>query len=55
LYANKRPGEPLDPVVKEFLMFILSIEGQKAVQDDMIFLPLSVDVTEHLRKQLQFL
>jgi len=55
LYANKRPGQPLDPVVKEFLMFILSIEGQKAVQDDMIFLPLSVDVTEHLRKQLQFL
>jgi len=52
LYTNKKPGQPLDPVIKEFLNFILSYEGQKAVQDDMIFLPLPVGVVTQLRKQL---
>jgi phosphate transport system substrate-binding protein len=52
LYTHKKPGQPLDPVIKEFLNFILSYEGQKAVQDDMIFLPLPLRVVKQLRKQL---
>jgi len=52
LYANKKPDVPLDPVIKEFLTFVLSYEGQKAVEDDMIFLPLSVSVADRLRRQL---
>jgi len=52
LYTNKRPGQDLDPTIKEFLNFILSYEGQKAVEDDMIFLPLPMRVVTQLRAQL---
>lgn len=52
LYANKTPGKPLNPLIKEFLNYLLSYEGQKAVQDDMIFLPLPLNVVKNLRKQL---
>jgi len=55
LYANKKPEAPLDPVVKEFLLFILSEEGQRAVQDDMIFYPLDTVVVNELRKQLSYI
>jgi len=53
LYTHKRPGQPLDPIVKEFMSFILSYEGQKAVQDDMIFLPLPTAVVMQLRQQMK--
>jgi len=52
LYANKVPGKPLNPVILEFLNYVLSNEGQKAVQDDMIFLPLPLSVVRQLRSQL---
>ena len=31
IYINKTPGKPLDPLVREFLRFVLSREGQEAV------------------------
>lgn len=37
---NKRPGEPLNPVLSEFVRFILSREGQQVVLDQAIYLPL---------------
>jgi phosphate transport system substrate-binding protein len=37
---NKVPAKPLDPVIEEFMRFILSREGQQAVLDQAIFLPL---------------
>ena len=40
LYANRPPGEPLDPKLKEFVKYILGREGQQAVVEDGIFLPL---------------
>jgi phosphate transport system substrate-binding protein len=40
LYINKAPGKPLDPLVKEFLKFIYSKEGQMIVSKDGFF-PLS--------------
>jgi len=52
LYANKAPGEKLNPVILEFLSYILSWEGQTAVQDDMIFLPLPVNTVLNIRAQL---
>jgi len=51
-YAHKKPNQPLDPVVLEFLNYILSYEGQKDVQDDMVFLPLPASVVVQLREQL---
>jgi phosphate transport system substrate-binding protein len=38
--TNKEPGKPLNPVLEEFVRFILSREGQQIVLDLAIFLPL---------------
>lgn len=40
---NRSPGQPINPVLGEFLRFILSREGQRIVQDQGIFLPLRAD------------
>ena len=39
VYVNRAPGKPLDPLVREFLKFVLSREGQEIVVKDG-FLPL---------------
>jgi phosphate transport system substrate-binding protein len=38
--VNREPGKPLSPVLREFLRYALSREGQQAVVDDAIFTPL---------------
>ncbi len=38
--VNKAPGKPLDPVLKEFIRFIASREGQQVILDQAIFIPL---------------
>src|SRR6266851_4283556 len=48
-YINREPGKPLDPKVKEFLRYVLSREGQDAVQRDAKYLPLTA---ETVRAQL---
>jgi len=40
VYANRVPGRPLDPKLREFVSYILSEQGQQAVVQDGIFLPL---------------
>ena len=40
VYVNRAPGKPLEPLVREFLGFVLSREGQKIVIKDG-YLPLS--------------
>jgi phosphate transport system substrate-binding protein len=37
---NKAPGKPLNPALEEFLRFILSRQGQQAILDEKIFVPL---------------
>lgn len=50
VYINKKPGQPLDPLVREFVKFILSKEGQEVVvKDGFVPLPMSV-VQEELKK-----
>lgn len=34
VYVNQKPGQPLDPLVKEFLKYVLSKEGQEVVVKD---------------------
>ena len=43
IYVNKAPNKPLDPLVREFVKFILSQEGQQIVVKDG-FLPLKASV-----------
>jgi len=50
-YLNRKPGQPVDPKLKEFLRYTLSREGQAEVMRDGKFLPLTADlVREQLRK-----
>jgi phosphate transport system substrate-binding protein len=50
IYVNRKPGLPLDPLMSEFLRFILSREGQSLVsKDGYLPLPPSIDAHE-LRK-----
>jgi phosphate transport system substrate-binding protein len=45
VYVNKKPGAPLDPLVAEFLKFVLSKDGQEIVVKDGFF-PLPPPVVE---------
>jgi len=50
IYINKKPGQPLDPLVCEFVRFILSKEGQEIVlKDGYLSLPASI-VEKELKK-----
>jgi phosphate transport system substrate-binding protein len=40
MFANKEPGKPMNPLVRELIRYALSREGQQAVVDDAIFTPL---------------
>jgi phosphate transport system substrate-binding protein len=40
-FIDRPPGTPVDPKVKEFLKYLLSREGQEAVNEDGRYLPLS--------------
>ena len=47
IYVNRTPGHPLTPLLKEFLRFVLSRQGQSLVSKDQYLpLPPSVDAQE---------
>ena len=48
-YVKRQKGQPIDPKVKEFLRYVLSREGQAAIQADGKYLPLT---PESAREQL---
>ena len=52
LYINKAPNRPLDPLVREFCLFILSKEGQQVVVKDG-YLPLPAKVVNKTRALIQ--
>jgi phosphate transport system substrate-binding protein len=43
VYVNKKPNEPVDPLIREFLKFVLSRAGQEVVLKDG-YLPISAAV-----------
>jgi phosphate transport system substrate-binding protein len=51
-YVNRMPGKEIDPVQKEFLRFVLSRQGQEAVQKDGKYLPLTADIVRAQLKKL---
>ena len=53
LYINRKPGQPVDPKVREFITYVLSREGQNEVQRDGKFLPLTATVAAAQRQKLQ--
>jgi len=47
VYVNKAPNKPLDPLIGEFLRYVLSREGQEiVVKDGFIPLPAAIDAEE---------
>ena len=51
IYLNRPPGQPLAPRLKEFIAYILSREGQQAVVEDGMYIPLPADaVAVELKK-----
>lgn len=52
-YTTVLPGQKMDPMVKEFLRFILSQEGQAEVQRDGKYLPLNADMVREQLKKLE--
>ena len=50
-YFKRERGKPVDPKIAEFLRYVLSRDGQQALQADGKYLPLTPDVAaEQLRK-----
>jgi phosphate transport system substrate-binding protein len=52
IYVNRPPGRALDPLVKEFLTFVLSRQGQALVARDH-YLPLTAAAAAEERAKLQ--
>jgi phosphate transport system substrate-binding protein len=52
VYVNKAPNKPLDPMVREYLKFILSQEGQQTVVKDG-FLPVTAKTAQEELSKLQ--
>ncbi len=51
LYVDRPPGTPLEPRIGEFLRYVLSLEGQRGVEQEGLFLPLPARlVAQELRK-----
>ena len=50
VYVNRAPGKPLDPVVREFLKFVFSKEGQEIVLKDGYYPLPAMIVKEELAK-----
>jgi phosphate transport system substrate-binding protein len=52
-YLDRKPGQPVDPKLKEFLRFVLSRQGQEAIVKDGKFLPLTKEAVEEQLKKLE--
>lgn len=50
--VNRPPGTPLDQKVSEFLKYVLSIDGQRAVEKEGIFMPLPARIVRQERTRL---
>jgi phosphate transport system substrate-binding protein len=51
-YTNVKPGTQMNPLVKEFIRFVLSQEGQAEVMRDGKYLPLTAEVVREQLKKL---
>ncbi len=52
-YVNRTPDAPLDSKVREFLDYVLSPEGQRAVSAPLAFLPLDAEAARLRRESLK--
>ncbi|HEV2485184.1 MAG TPA: substrate-binding domain-containing protein [Terracidiphilus sp.] len=53
IYVDRPPNAPLAPPVREFLRYVLSLEGQRAVEQEGIFMPLPPRIAAEQRTRLE--
>ena len=53
IYVDRPPNALLAPSVREFLYYILSLEGQSAVEQEGIFMPLPTHIAAEQRAKLE--
>ena len=53
IYVNQSPGKPLDPALREFFLYILSLDGQRAVEREGISMPLPAAIAAEQRAELK--
>jgi len=53
IFINRAPGTPIDPKIREYLLYVLSREGQEAVIRDGGYLPLNGVVAMEERRKLE--
>jgi phosphate transport system substrate-binding protein len=51
-YIDKAPGRPLDPMVREFMRFVLSRDGQEIMARVGYYYPLTASYLEEQRQKL---
>lgn len=52
IFINREPGKPINPVLREFIRYALSRQGQQAVVEDRIFTPLPAALDAKERAKL---
>jgi phosphate transport system substrate-binding protein len=52
-YINRKPGQPVEPKVREFLAYTLSQEGQREVARDAHYTPLNAELVKAALKSLE--
>jgi phosphate transport system substrate-binding protein len=52
-YVNRVPGQPVDPMVREFLTYVLSREGQEQIVRDGKYLPLNRNLVRNALRSLE--
>jgi phosphate transport system substrate-binding protein len=53
IYIDRPPNTPLSPAIREFLLYVLSLEGQHQVEQEGIFMPLPPRIAEQQRTKLE--
>ena len=46
IYINKKPSQPIEAKVKEFLKMVLSRQGQEVVAREGVYIPLTPEVVK---------
>jgi phosphate transport system substrate-binding protein len=52
-YFDREPSKPMNPIIYEFVKFIVSRDGQEAVMRDGKYLPLTAEVSKEQLKKLE--
>jgi phosphate transport system substrate-binding protein len=53
IYLDRPPDRPLDPPIRTFLSYILSLDGQRKVEEEGIFMPLPPRIAAQQRAKLE--